>query len=150
MIRVVFDTNVLVSYLLTHRPPIATLVEMTLGTETIMAITAPRLLEELERLIRYPRLREYVREEEGTRFLAMVATLSELVVPPDEVPRICRDRDDDWVIACAVAGDADVVVTGDDDLLALKDMLQEVAGVTVMSPAELLTVLEGCDTEGTE
>ena len=82
MIRVVFDTNVLVSYLLTHGPPIATLIDVYLGTETITAVTAPRLLEELERVLRYPRLRKYVREEEGTRFLAMVAALSGLVVPP--------------------------------------------------------------------
>ena len=150
MIRVVFDTNVLVSYLLTHRPPIATLIDVYLGTETITAVTAPRLLEELERVLRYPRLRQYMREEEATRFLAMVAALSEVVVLPDEVPRICRDRDDDWVIACAVVGDADVVVSGDDDLLALNETLHEVAGVGVMSPAELLAVLAKRDTENTE
>jgi len=150
VIRVVFDTNVLVSYLLTHRPPIATLIEVYLGTGTIIAVTAPRMLEELERVLRYPRLQQYVQEQEATRFLAMLAALSEVVVLPDEVPQICRDRDDDWVIACAVAGDAVVLVTGDDDLLVVRDTLQEVAGGTVMSPAELIAVLEGCDTEDTE
>lgn len=45
--------------------------------------------------------------------------LAELVVPAS-VPRICRDPDDDHVIACAIAARADIIVSGDRDLLDLK------------------------------
>jgi uncharacterized protein len=41
------------------------------------------------------------------------------VVAPLEVPRICRDPDDDQVLAIAVAGAVDALITGDSDLLAL-------------------------------
>jgi putative PIN family toxin of toxin-antitoxin system len=41
------------------------------------------------------------------------------VVTPDEVPRVCRDPDDDQILAIAITGSADALVTGDADLLVL-------------------------------
>lgn len=40
-------------------------------------------------------------------------------VVPASVPRICRDSDDDHVIACAIAASAEIIVSGDRDLLDL-------------------------------
>ena len=48
MIRAVLDTNVLVSYLLTHRPPISTLIDHHLSQDDFVLVTAPELLAELE------------------------------------------------------------------------------------------------------
>jgi putative PIN family toxin of toxin-antitoxin system len=138
VIRVVFDTNVLVSYLLTHRPPIATLIDVHLAREDIVLVTAPELLEELDRVLRYARLQRYHTEEEQTRFVALLLALSELVELPETIPQICRDPDDDRVIACAVAGDAHVIVSGDDDLLAL----ERVGEVPILSPADLLARIQ--------
>jgi putative PIN family toxin of toxin-antitoxin system len=142
-LRAVFDTNVLISYLLTHRPPIATLIDGYVAREEIVLVTAPELLEELDRVLRYPRLQRYYREEERTRFVALLLALSELVELPEEIPRICRDPDDDRVIACAVAGEADAIVSGDEDLLAL----ERVSDIPVLSPAELLTRMEKREAE---
>jgi hypothetical protein len=53
------------------------------------------------------------------RFVALVMALSEVVDLPNSseeetsIPRISRDPDDDRVIACAVFGEADVIVSGD-------------------------------------
>jgi putative PIN family toxin of toxin-antitoxin system len=146
-LRAVFDTNVLVSYLLTHRPPIATLIDVYVAGEEIVLVTAPELLEELDRVLRYPRLQRYTTEEERTRFVALLLALSELVELPETIPQICRDPDDDRIIACAVAGDADVIVSGDEDLLGL----EWVRDISILSPAELLRRMEKRDTEsGTE
>ena len=119
MIRAVLDTNLLVSYLLTHRPPIATLIDEHLAQEHFVLISGAALLEELDRVLSYPRLRRYYTEEARTRYVALIAALSEVVDLPESVPRICRDPDDDWVIACAVVGEADIIVSGDRDLLVL-------------------------------
>jgi putative PIN family toxin of toxin-antitoxin system len=143
VIRLVLDTNVLVSYLLTHRPPIATLIDVYVAREEVVLVTAPELLQELDRVLRYPRLQRYYKQEERTRFVALLLAVSELVELPEEIPRICRDPDDDRVIACAVAGEADVIVSGDDDLLALA----RVRDIPIQSPAELLMRIEREESE---
>ena len=54
------------------------------------------------------------------------------VVTPVEIPRLCRDPDDDQVLAIAVVGAVDALVTGDGDLLALGAP----RGVNIMSVAD--------------
>jgi len=138
VIRAVFDTNVLVSYLITHRPPIATLIDKHLARENYTLLTAPALLEELERVLAYPKLQRYYADEARTRFVALIVALSEIVELPETIPRICRDPGDDRIIACAVAGEADVIVSGDRDLL----VLEQVGGIPILPPVTLLEMLE--------
>jgi putative PIN family toxin of toxin-antitoxin system len=128
----------MVSYLLTHRPPIATLIDHHLTEDNFVLVTAPELLAELDRVLAYPKLRQYYTEEDRTRFVALVMALSEVVELPETLPRICRDPDDDRVIACAVVGEADVIVSGDDDLLNL----QQVGDVPILTAAQFLDLLE--------
>ena len=138
MIRVVLDTNLLVSYLVTHRPPIATLLDEHLAREDIALVTAPALLEELDRVLRYPRLQRYYTDAARTRFVALIAAVSEVVELPEPLPRICRDPDDDLVIACAVVSQADAIVTGDQDLLAL----EQVGDIPIRTAADLIAFIE--------
>jgi putative PIN family toxin of toxin-antitoxin system len=138
VIRAAFDTNVLVSYLLTHRPPVATLIDRHLAHEDFVLVTAPELLEELERVLRYAKLQRYYTDSERTRFVALLMSLGEVVELPDSIPRICRDPDDDRVIACAVAGKADVIVTGDHDLL----VLEGVGRILIQSATQFIEILQ--------
>ena len=138
MIRAVLDTNLLVSYLLTHRPPIATLIDEHLAQEHFVLVTGVELLEELDRVLRCPRLQRYYTGETRTRYVALIAALSDIAELPESVPRICRDPDDDWVIACAVVGEADAIVSGDRDLLTL----ERAGDIPVLSAAQFLAVLE--------
>ncbi|MCC9004437.1 MAG: putative toxin-antitoxin system toxin component, PIN family [Candidatus Competibacter sp.] len=48
--------------------------------------------------------------------------------------QICRDADDDAVLACALAAKADVIVTGDKDLIVLHPW----NGIQILSPADAL------------
>lgn len=50
----------------------------------------------------------------------------------------CRDPDDDWVLATAVAGEAEVIVTGDADLLDLRTY----RGIAILSPRGFLEHLQ--------
>ena len=136
--RAVLDTNLLVSYLLTHHPPIATIIDGFLAQDEFVMVTAPELLAELDRVLTYPKLQRYYTDEERTRFVALVMALGEVVDLPETIPRICRDPDDDRLIACAVVGEADVIVSGDDDLLAL----ERVGGIPILTAAQFLAMLE--------
>jgi uncharacterized protein len=137
MIRAVLDTNLLVSYLLTHRPPITILIDELVARNELVMVTAPELLAELERVLAYPKLQRYLSHVERKRFLALIMALSEAVDLPADLPRICRDPDDDRLIACAVVGQADVIVSGDGDLLDL----ERVGDIPIVTAGGLLQML---------
>lgn len=60
------------------------------------------------------------------------------VVPVIQVIRACRDSKDDMFLEAAVNGRADVLITGDKDLLALHPF----AGIPIITPADYLATLE--------
>jgi len=132
--RVVLDPNLLISYLLTHRGPIARIINVHLAGEDFTLLACVQLLEELERVLQYPKFRSYFTRETGLHFLALVISLSELVDVPDEVPHIVRDPKDDYLIACALAGTADFIVSGDKDLLEL----EQTGKITILSPRQFV------------
>lgn len=133
--RVLIDPNLLVSYLLTHRGPIARIIDVHLASEDFTLVTCIQLLEELERVLRYHKFRKYFTNDTGKRFVALIASVSELVEIPEEVPSIVRDPKDDYLIACALAGSADLIVSGDRDLLDLK-IVRGIRAVTAKYFAE--------------
>ena len=64
--------------------------------------------------------------------------LCEFLEPEPLDKRVCRDEDDDVVLATALAGIADVIVTGDEDLLVLKKF----RGIEILSPRQFLKLLD--------
>ena len=73
--------------------------------------------------------------------LAMVRRDSETIqAGPLEQP-VCRDPDDDWILATALAADADCIVTGDKDLLVL-DSFHDIA---ILTPRQCLERLQQQD-----
>jgi len=64
--------------------------------------------------------------------------LCEFVEPEPLGERVCCDEDDDVVLATALAGKADVIVTGDEDLLVLKKF----RGIKILSPRQFLELLD--------
>jgi putative PIN family toxin of toxin-antitoxin system len=133
----VLDTNFWVSYLISHHPPIADVVDIHLAKGAFEAVTSLVLLEELAQVLRYPKFQHYYDAETGTRFLALVAALSEVVDLPETVPAICRHPADDWVIATAVAGNAGIIVSGNKHLLEL----ERVGKTTILTPRQFLEYL---------
>jgi uncharacterized protein len=64
--------------------------------------------------------------------LAEVRQLAEVIDPPPLTQPVCRDPDDDEVLALAIAAQADLIVSGDNDLL----VLQQFRGIPILSPAQ--------------
>ncbi len=118
--RIVIDPNLMVSYLLTHRGPIAQILDVHLARQDFTLLVCVQLVEELDRVLQYNKFQRYFNDETRLRFVALIAAVSEVVDIPDELPRVVHDPQDDYLIACALAGEANFILSGDKDLLVLK------------------------------
>ena len=135
-LRLVLDTNVVLSALLWEGKP-AELLDLG-ATDDVRLFTSHTLLDELERSLVKPRLASRLTATGLTaqQHAANYASLAELVIPTPLPTAVSRDRDDDHVLACAIAAGAAAVVTGDDDLL----VLGAYQGIAMMRVAECLAV----------
>jgi uncharacterized protein len=135
VIRVVLDANVLVSAALASDSAAPSVRAFdALLDERIEVIGCPALLGEVASVLGRDRLRRYLSIEEARRFVADLAGVMTLAAdPPPPYPAVCRDPDDDYLVALARAAVVDALVTGDRDLLELEDI-----GVAVVTPRELV------------
>jgi len=115
-VKAVLDTNVLISGFLADGVCARILRRARNGDFLFVLPTV--VLEEFERV-----LKNKFRLDDGevSFFSAIVSEAAgEIHQPVKPVEEICRDRDDDVILACATEGQADFLVTGDDDPLVLK------------------------------
>ena len=116
--RLVIDTNILVSALFAATSLPAHLVVLWRAGRFDLLTTAPQL-DELMRVTRYPRIRERLAPAVAGR---LVNDLRALAITLDKLPAAdaSPDPDDNYLLALAAAGSADFLVTGDKrHLLAL-------------------------------
>lgn len=132
--RAVLDPNVIVSAVLSRRGTPATLLRVWLNGEYELVVS-PALLDELERVLGYPKIATRVSPSEANELLDMLRRHAELVEDPGDAPPVrSPDPDDDYLISLAKAATA-VIVSGDADLRGLADRLP------VYSPAGFLALL---------
>ncbi|MGH7058771.1 MAG: putative toxin-antitoxin system toxin component, PIN family [Stellaceae bacterium] len=117
--RAVVDTNVLVSGLLWHGAPHTLLEQVRAGVVTL--ISSPALLAEFAEVLARPKFQAIMARSgiAPARVLAELRQLAELFDPPSLPVLAARDPDDDAVLALAVASRADLIISGDADLLTL-------------------------------
>lgn len=129
--RVVIDTNVLISGLFSTTSTPAKAVEKA-ATKGQLVVTIATLRELIEKL-HSPKFDRYVRLERRNALLERVASLVEIIDILQTI-RASRDPKDDKFLEAAVNGRADVLVTGDKDLLNLKPF----RGIAIVTPANYL------------
>jgi putative PIN family toxin of toxin-antitoxin system len=123
VIRIVADANVLVSAALARSPaaPSALVLDAALDGR-VELVASPTLLAEIASVLMRPRLRRYLALDEAARFVADLGSQMTLISDaPTPHPAVCRDPNDDYLVALAVKMRADAIVTGDLDLLELTD-----------------------------
>lgn len=132
--RAVLDANVILSGLLTRAGAPAELLQRWLLGEFELVVS-PRLVEEVERALAYPKVRHRVEADAAAQLLATIGELAEEASDPEIQPSVqSRDPGDDYLIALAAATHA-TLVSGDSDLLALRGT------IPVLSPREFLNSL---------
>jgi putative PIN family toxin of toxin-antitoxin system len=117
--RVVADTNVVVSGLLWSGPPRQLLDAARDGTITLF--TCAELPAELEETLKKPKLEQRMAQAgvEVGELLLGFASLARIVAAASPPPIVADDPEDDIVLACAVAVWAEQIVTGDRHLRAI-------------------------------
>jgi uncharacterized protein len=135
--RLVLDTNVVASGLLWNGAP-AQLIDVARADE-VELFSSRVLLAELTRILRRVKFSKAITTS-GLSLDELVlgyAELVTLVTPASIPPTILRDPDDDHVLACAVAANAELIVSGDRDVLDLKTF-REIQIVHVAQAVKLL------------
>lgn len=138
--RLVLDTNVLVSAMLWPGTP-TRLIDMA-SEGQIQLFTSRALLDELNETLHRPKFTRAIAAS-GLGIDEMIhhyQRLTYLVTTRKLTQQICRDADDDNVLACALAAKAHIIATGDKDLLVLHPW----RGIDMLNPAEAVQqVLNG-------
>ena len=119
-VSAVVDTNLLVSALLRQAgPPHALLAAWRRGAFALLV--SPLLREEYARVLPRPKFRDKygLTPEAVADLLILIDAQAVVVTPTAHLPVEVRDPKDDMVLAAALGGAADFLVTGDEDLLAL-------------------------------
>ncbi len=113
--RVVFDTNILVSALVFPGGRGEAALRRIIDETDQLVLSRPIVDELLDVLAR-----KFARDAEELAHVAVFVTELAVIVAPKRRLRIVKDDPDNRILECAVAGRAEVIVTGDKALLALK------------------------------
>ena len=136
LLRIVLDTNVLVSALVFRSPSMSWLLSAWQSVAFIPLAT-PDTIAELERVLQHPKFNLF--PEQPELLIADYLPWCEMVTvsDPPEVPE-CRDPRDRPFLELAGSAQADALVTGDGDLLALAPVFS----IPIITPAVLRNRLE--------
>lgn len=129
--RIVVDTNVLISAALLPQSASARALDRTL--EEFQLIQSEATLAELVDVIMRPRFVHYLDEERRSRFLFVLAQVSEVIGVQIRVTE-CSDPKDDKFLELAIDGNAQLIVSGDSHLRDLHPF----RGIAIVTPGEFL------------
>jgi putative PIN family toxin of toxin-antitoxin system len=136
--RAVVDTNILIRAVIKPSGTVGPILRRLARAEFEL-IYSRALLEELLEKLALPRLRDKysITEDAVADLVALLALRAELVAP-DFAVTVCRDPEDNKVIEAALAGHANCIVTGDDDLLTL----HQYESIDFIAPREFIARLD--------
>jgi uncharacterized protein len=128
-VKVVFDTNILVSALVYPGGRGEAALQRVLDEKDQLVLSQP-ILDELLGVL----ARKFSRDAEALAHVAVFLSELSVVVKPRQRLHVVGDDPDNRILECAIAGHADAIVTGDRAMLALR----EYRGVRIISLREYL------------
>jgi uncharacterized protein len=141
MIRVVIDTNVVVSAILAPKGTPARILKLALDG-VFELILSPLLVQEIQEAMHYPKIVKLMKKHR-VGFAEMNDLLEKIKRVAINVPgeltlnALPDDPRDNMVFACAMEGRADFIVSGDNHLTGLKTF----QGIPIVTPANFLALI---------
>lgn len=115
-LRIIIDTNLFISFLITKD---FSKLDRILLSEKAVLLFSEELLNELTDVVKRPKLKKYFHKRDVERLLDVIGEFAIAVQVVSEI-ELCRDEKDNFLLALAMDGKADYLLTGDKDLLELK------------------------------
>jgi|SRR3989344_3184249 len=128
--KVILDTNILISALGWKGNPNQVFSRIVNGE--VDFIISDEQFAELAEALEYPKFQ--FTEEQKSRFKSLILEIATFVKPIEKIDSIKNDPDDNIILEAAIAGKVDYIVTGDPDLLELK----EFRGIRIVKAREFL------------
>jgi len=125
-VKAVFYTNVLIAAFVSEGLCAKLLIRGR--RKDFQLILCPYILDEFEDVLRR-KFSVSTSEARVARNLVIEAS-ENIIIPHTSVTGVCRDPEDDHILACAISSEANFLVTGDDDLLSLKSY----EGIKILTP----------------
>ena len=132
--KLVLDTNVLVSAIVFGGLP-RKVFELAIEGRVHLLISEP-ILTELKSVLQRPKFNFPFAAVQ--QIVTELINLGEMVYPTEALAVIKRDPADNRILECAVTGSADYIVSGDDDILTLR----EFEGIVIVSPAAIMKIMK--------
>lgn len=138
-LRIVVDTNVLISGLFGIKDSPSSQILKAISAQKIILVTSPLILEEVGDVINRERIVKLTKMSSSKRmdFMEKLIERSDVTQGKQLSGQVGRDIKDDKFLACAFEAKASYLITGDEDLLVLK----EYEGIIIVTPREFLDIL---------
>lgn len=137
MIRVVLDSNIIVSGFPAESGLLAQIIRLW-ADERIVVMVSQHIINEVETAWQKPYWQRRFPKYRAARAMRTLERQSRRVLIGDSAPKVASHRQDDLVIATAVNGEADYLITGDKELRTVG----EYQGVKIRTPQEFLEEFE--------
>ncbi len=134
--RIVLDSNVYISLFISPQGSLKSILDAAI-LRRFTTITSPVIVHEVARTLDQ---KFAVEHTNITRFIKAIVRLSDIVIPKTVSRVIPNDPDDDHIVACAIEGKADLIVTGNTKHFRKLKRYKDIVFVT---PAEFVRMIDG-------
>lgn len=139
MIKVVFDTNIIVSGLIANTGAPYETIELW-RRDNVVLLISDAIIDEVSDVLTRPFFRDqrHITKSDIDRIKHALKTDATIVSPNSRLKVVGNDPDDNRIIECALDGGADYIISGDHHLLELKRF----AGIQIVTAKEFLTIFK--------
>ena len=130
--KIVLDANIFISSFFWGGNPRILMNRIIDGKDSLFV--SNEILREVFSVMSRPKFN--VPHHQVVNFINSIKEISLQVIPTGIVQGVCRDSDDDKILECAVLGNVDFIISGDNDLLSLK----EFRGIPIVTASDYLNI----------
>lgn len=116
--KIIVDTNLWISYLITKE---FRRLDTLIYSDKACLVFSQELIDEFIEIAKRPKFKEYFSSDDVRKLIELFDSYGELVKINSDI-KVCRDVKDNFLLSLSVDSQADYLITGDKDLLVMKNI----------------------------